>query len=225
MVSLDWVAVIDLRGVTERKAGGSLLFYHTLRATASLIDSKWYNIFMRKKFERKRAIAMYLRYQQLGTLKAVGEEFGVTGERVRQVLNRGMNLGAFKYDSRKPKIHGAKLLELVARKGFKWSKAAESLGLTKEKCEELALKQKKGRILMRYQNMVFKLGFEPNDGDLQLRYGARGLSSNILRTFGGFRAFCAEYGFNPHNERGFLNPETVRKALAARKASRQQAYP
>ena len=62
--------------------------------------SKLSRIFFRRPLKIVRLLQVYDLYKEKGTLEAAGDELGLTRERIRQLLMKGVHLGLFEYKRR-----------------------------------------------------------------------------------------------------------------------------
>jgi hypothetical protein len=155
----------------------------------------------------------YELYIELGTLEAAGGELGVTRERVRQLIRRGVEHGLFESPiGREPlSISPQSFLDLIAKHGS-LSRVARHLAVAKGKLDSwrresavsnddlrLALSRyRKSECLREYNELVERVGHHPTTTELEFRIpGARALYARIARHWPSFAAFRRELGIAP----------------------------
>ena len=168
---------------------------------------------------------MLRRYEELGTLEKVGNEYGVTRERVRQIFNKALKYGitsGWKRES-PPPLTEEEAWDLLAAGRYLNVGLARFLDLTPEMCEEFRLLDHQAHTANEYAELAKQCGYPPNNTDLQLKLNKRGLSARIVRYFGGFRAFCERYGHKPKLMPGLSNPQWQKYARDQRGAKTREA--
>ncbi|MHB8482656.1 MAG: hypothetical protein ACYDBV_07990 [Nitrospiria bacterium] len=157
----------------------------------------------------QRLLNVYRLYQEKGTLASAGKEMGLTRERVRQLLQKGAELGLFEY--KKPP--GSILLSIPKERIIEdyknllqFSQVAKSNGISMHQfyqllqyyqipCKELEAIRMEGhqlKSILQYYTHVRKLGFHPSTTELQKTNEGRCLSWKITKLWGSIHAFREE---------------------------------
>lgn len=170
--------------------------------------------------KRTRVCDMWTALKLHGTLELVGQEYGITRERVRQLLTKGVRYGwiaPFNYEAVHVEVLIRKaggrerilaVLEECIPEGIGLSTVNERLGLrpfspmiSETFASEIeALRASRGtieeRMLERYRQYERTLGFSPNSTWIfkRDRYLYAWLTG---KRPGGFPKFCADYGIKP----------------------------
>lgn len=192
----------------------------------------------RKRSDIERFLEVYHLYQQKGTLAAVGGELGLSRERVRQLLRRGMEAGLFEYKpsnrfTREISIPKEKILDDYERMlNLKAVAQANKLSLPClrrllrfHRITDCDLKQrrivaKKRFCIERYDAVVRSLGHHPTTTELQQLGSTRSLGDQILILWGSIWAFRMERGIklSPHRRRVTNISPAVRGLLVFRRS-------
>lgn len=149
---------------------------------------------------------MAARYAVLGTLDAVASEYGLTRERVRQILKKGHKKGLFRYQpyEGRHEMTRDEMLDYVSRHGFHWSRMAAKLGFTQEECSARRREWQRKRAADKYRAHAESLGYPPTDTWLQAN--DRALSAYIRRIYGGVSEFYKSIGVDPKRFYGLRDP-------------------
>lgn len=165
----------------------------------------------RKRYGIERLREAYHLYQQKKTLQGVGDEMGLSRERVRQLLVNGAAVGLFEY---KPlyyrvDISREKLLDDYER--LLTLKAVAQANKTSISClyrlfklhyitdhdlEERKIARWKRLCIERYDTAVRRLGRHPTTTELQQMGLASSLLRNIRKLWGSIHAFRRECGIS-----------------------------
>lgn len=158
-----------------------------------------------------RLMEVHRLYEKAKSLRAVGQEMGVSRERVRQLLEKGSEVGLFEYKPLKsPLIPKQKILRDY-KKFLKLNAVARSNGISIAHLSKLidlyqiseedlkAARREGGRIkcIHQYYSVVQKLGHHPTTTELQRLKSSRYLSSQIRTLWGSFEAFRKERQIPP----------------------------
>ena len=166
----------------------------------------------KKKSTIERLLFVYYLYQRKGSLKAVGEEIGISRERVRQLLRKGMEVGLFKYkpsDRAPAKISVSKekilddyerllTLKAVAHENdippHRLHQLLKFHQITGRDFEKRRSAARKRFCLERYDAAVDSLGHHPTTTELQQFSATRYLYMQIRKLWGSIDAFRKECG-------------------------------
>lgn len=154
----------------------------------------------------ERLLEVHRLYEKARSLRAVGVKMGVSRERVRQLLEKGSEVGLFEYKPLKlPLIPRQKILKdykkllrlnAVARaNGVSTAHLSKLIALYQITEEDLkAVRREGGRIkcIEQYDSIVQKFGHHPTTTELQKLKSARYLSAQIRTLWGSFEAFRNE---------------------------------
>lgn len=181
----------------------------TKRKIGPILEESRENSSVRRRRERvKRLREVHRLYQLKGSLEAVGVELGLSRERVRQLLKRGVQIGLFEYTPpRRTKVSKRKILEdyeqfISLRAVARANKITNSrlyrllrhYKISDTRLKKLKISGKKRICIERYNMIVRSLGFHPTTTRLQQIGIARSLLSNIRKIWGSIDAFRRELG-------------------------------
>jgi hypothetical protein len=151
----------------------------------------------------QRLQAIYNLYKQVGTLEAVGEQFGVTRERIRQLLVQGDGMGLFKYIPYEyPFVSKEKIIEDYM-KNLSFSRVARlnnistnylrklltAYSITEEELADSRVERKRARCIEQYKNLADKAGHHLTTTELQSTSEGHSLHNRINRLWGAIDAF------------------------------------
>jgi transcriptional regulator with XRE-family HTH domain len=134
-------------------------------------------------------------YQQLGTLKAVGERMGLTRARIQQLLSKGSKIGLFEYNPREyPFITKEKLID-DCKKTLSLSRIARlnkfstaylqklftAYSITEEDLADYRLEVRRARCIEQFRSIAEDIGHHPNSTELQRNGKGRSLYNRITR--------------------------------------------
>lgn len=158
---------------------------------------------------RRRIIEAYAAYIELGTMQLAGNRLGVTRERIRQLIAKGIKLRLFADPVGEPCPYSKReLLSLLTSFG---SAAASSAALgvapsaiarwlrerdvTPTEIRQSAIAFRRSKCIEEYRQLSRQLGHEPTTTELEFHIpGARALYARIARHWGSFDAFRDEQG-------------------------------
>lgn len=158
-----------------------------------------------------RLMEVHRLYEKAKSLRAVGQKMGVSRERVRQLLEKGSEVGLFEYKPLKsPLIPKNKILKDY-KKFLKLNAVARSNGISIAHLSKLialyqiseedlkSVRREGGRLkcIHQYYTVVQKLGHHPTTTELQRLKSSRYLSSQIRTLWGSFEAFRKELQIPP----------------------------
>lgn len=154
----------------------------------------------------ERLLEFHRLYEKSKSLRAVGQTMGVSRERVRQLLEKGSEVGLFEYRPLKsPLISKHKILKDY-KKFLKLNAVAQANGISTSHLSKLIdlyqiteedlkrMRREGGRVkcIHRYYSIVQQLGHHPTTTELQRLKSKRYLSSQIRTLWGSFDAFRKE---------------------------------
>lgn len=172
-----------------------------------------------KKSSVERLLEVYRLYQRKGTLQAVGGELGLSRERVRQLLRKGMEAGLFEYKplnrlTREISIPKEKILDDYERLlNLKEVAQANRLSFSRlsrllkfHRITDCDLKQKriaakKRLCIARYDAVVLSLGHHPTTTELQQLGSTRSIGTQIRTLWGSIEVFRKEHGIKLPQDR------------------------
>lgn len=151
----------------------------------------------------KRLLEIHRLYQAHKTLRAVGRLIGLSGERVRQLLLKGANLGLFPYrpiealSITKEKIladyKNLLILRAVARVNQISSARLQTLlsshQITKQALAEIRIEHQQHQCVNAYIVIAQEIGHHPTTTELQRCKSGPGLERRIRRLWGSFPIF------------------------------------
>ena len=153
-----------------------------------------------------RLMEVHRLYEKAKSLRAVGQKMGVSRERVRQLLEKGSEVGLFEYKPLKsPLIPKSKILKDY-KKFLKLNAVAKANGISTTHLSKLidlyqiteedlkGVRREGGRMkcIHRYYSVVQKLGHHPTTTELQRLKSVRYLTAQIRTLWGSFEAFRNE---------------------------------
>lgn len=150
-------------------------------------------------------------YKKGGTLKYVAKKTGLTRERIRQILVRGMNNSLFGYTPRGyTYIPKQKLIDDIIRfnnlsKVASYNKVSKvclermlfSYGINRKKINDLIFLGHKRKLINEYLKVKDELGHHPTTTELQAKPKWRALEARIRRTWKSIRGFREELNIPP----------------------------
>ena len=153
-----------------------------------------------------RLLEVHRLYEKAKSLRAVGQKMGVSRERVRQLLEKGSEVGLFEYNPPKsPLIPKNKILKdykkllrlnaVAKANGISTTHLSKLIDLYQITEEDLKVARREGgrvKCIHQYYSVVQKLGHHPTTTELQRLKSARYLSSQIRTLWGSFEAFRRE---------------------------------
>ncbi|MBI3803234.1 MAG: hypothetical protein HY282_05670 [Nitrospirae bacterium] len=159
----------------------------------------------------ERLMEVYDLYEAEKSLRTVGEQLGLSRERVRQLLEKGSEIGLFKYRPAKaPLLSREKILKDYGRflkrsevaKANRistnyLSKLIELHEITKSDLNGIRMEGWKRRCLKQYQAFAGKLGYHPTTTELQQSKVNRSLAFKIRRLWGSLETFRSELNLVP----------------------------
>lgn len=142
-------------------------------------------------------------YKQLGTLEAVGEQVGLTRERIRQLLAQGDKIGLFKYSPREyPFVSKAKIIEdykealslyRVARLNNISASYLHQLftaySITDQDLADYGIEGRRAKCIKQYKSLADKAGHDLTTTELQNTSGGHSLHNRLIRYWGTIHAF------------------------------------
>ena len=165
-------------------------------------------------------------YDEYGTLEKVGSLLRLSRERVRQILNKGQKYGLFtyqltrdrKFDEVLNKIDGERLRVLLSTTKNQFD-VCSNLGIDISTLQRLikyynidlvSYKQdaRYKRYLVEYSEMVRVLGYHPSTTIMQRRKEWRKIWAGIVRLWGSFDRFRAEFGIE--KPKHSMHPNTLK---------------
>jgi hypothetical protein len=180
------------------------------------------------KWQEENMKVLYQRYLELGTLESVSKEYGVTRERIRQILAKGNKRGYFQYplppDDSLQHRSLEEVLDLLAENSFQAT--AQKLGvdlsclkhyieknqITLEVRQEIRNSRLKIKAKLWYDEQVKRLGYHPTSTQMQHDSTLRPGYARISTAYGSFTDFLKEHSITPNysQARGFnsWSPET-----------------
>jgi len=146
-------------------------------------------------------------YQELGTLRAVGEKVGLCRERVRQLLSKGDRIGLFVYRPKKRSLISRKKILSDYRKYLNLGEVAKVNKISLPYLAKLRTLHKIGKkdlhpmqknaqrreCIDAYTALRERLGHSPSTSELQKMKKGRYLEKKIHRLWGSFSAFRKEF--------------------------------
>lgn len=162
----------------------------------------------------ERLLQVYCLYHEKGTLQSVGEEIGLSRERVRQLLMKGMERGLFEYRpfrerSREASVLREAILEdyerLLTLKGvaqangmpvYRLHRLLDQFRIADRDLEKRKIAGRKRICIERYGSAVRSLGHHPTTTELQWFGSTRYLYAQIRRLWGSIEAFRRECGIS-----------------------------
>lgn len=162
----------------------------------------------RRRSSVERLLEVHRLYQERGTLQAVGDEVGLSRERVRQLLVKGSQIGLFDYKpSGAADIPKEKILEdyrrLLTLQGVAQANRVSISHLnwllkqhliSDDDLREIRIDRKKNACLEQYQALVRSLGHHPTTTEMQRIESFRSLSIQIRKLWGSITFFRGEQG-------------------------------
>jgi ribosomal protein S14 len=167
----------------------------------------------------QRLLYVNRRYQELGTLAGVGRELGLSRERVRQLIQSGVNLSLFEYRKRKelPVINLSResfledfqnllQLRLVAKKNGislrQLNQLLKAYGISHQELETAKFQGHQIKTILEYYTLVNQKGHHLSTTDLQRIPGGRYLSFKITRLWGSIQKFRKDLRIAFHPRKG-----------------------
>lgn len=159
----------------------------------------------------ERLMEVHALYEEEKSLRTVGKKLGLSRERVRQLLEKGTEIGLFKYKPTKaPLLSREKILKDYG-KHLKRSEVARANRIstnylskliafhhiTKADLNAIRLEGGKQRSMKQYQSLAGKLGHHPTTTELQRTKATRSLAFKIRRLWGSLEAFRDTFDFVP----------------------------
>ena len=176
--------------------------------------------------EKERMKLVKRLYDEYGTLEKVGSLLRLSRERVRQILNKGQKYGLFtyqltrdrKFDEVLNKIDGERLRVLLSTTKNQFD-VCSNLGIDISTLQRLikyynidlvSYKQdaRYKRYLVEYSEMVRVLGYHPSTTIMQRRKEWRKIWAGIVRLWGSFDRFRAEFGIE--KPKHSMHPNTLK---------------
>lgn len=165
---------------------------------------------LRRQCGIERLLNVYHLYQTRGTLQRVGDEIGLSRERVRQLLVKGTEFGLFEYKpSFEIDIPREKILadygRLLTLKGVAQANRISPCRLDRllkehriadSELEEIRINTKKAICVEAYEETVRALGHHPTTTELQRFAKTRSLAARIRRCWGSIEAFRSDRGIS-----------------------------
>lgn len=205
------VDIFDLAskwGVTEtslRKIyeGKPVTRFLTRKVEAALACARPTDQVARPSAAIERLRSIHKLYKELGTLEAVGEQVGLTRERVRQLLVKGRGIGLFEYKPYEyPYISKDKLIDdyiqspnlgYVAKinqiSPSYLRKLLTAYSISEERLAECRAENKRARSIEQYNRLVDKEGHHLTTTELQSTSEGHSLHCRINRLWGTIDAF------------------------------------
>jgi hypothetical protein len=158
----------------------------------------------------RRLLFVHERYRAIGTLAGVGREIGLTRERVRQLIQKGVVLGLFEYKRLVKTVHlinipKEKIIEdyrnllefkLVAEKNritlYQFYHLLSVYQLSREEIEKIRLQGYQLKTILHYFSFVRKKGGHLSTTELQKTGEGRYLSVKINKLWGSIHVFRKE---------------------------------
>ncbi|MFQ5542982.1 MAG: hypothetical protein ACE5FY_01370 [Nitrospiria bacterium] len=142
-------------------------------------------------------------YQNGGTLRAVGEKVGLSGERIRQLLITGAEVGLFAYQPTKPPIISKQKILSDYKKYLNFGHVAKANNISipylkrlrmfhkieREDLHAIRWASQRKKCIEMYLSMKEQIGHFPTTTDLQELEKGRYLHTKVLRLWGSFGAF------------------------------------
>lgn len=153
-----------------------------------------------------RMMEAYRLYQKENSLRRVGKKLGVSHERARQLLEKGSEIGLFKYEPAKPPTLSRKRIlddyrrflkrDQVARANqispYTLSKLMALRRITTSDLEAIRREEWRRQCIERYRALAASLGRRPTQAELFRSKSTRSLAFKIRRLWGSFEAFRRE---------------------------------
>jgi hypothetical protein len=162
-------------------------------------------------------------YKELGTLEAVGEQVGLTRERVRQLLVKGRGIGLFEYKPyeypciSKDKLIGDYMyssnLGYVAKiNQISWNylrKLLAAYSISKERLAECRTENRRARCIEQYTRLADKTGHHLTTTELQSTSEGRSLYNRIYKLWCTIDAFREAFNIPKPPRRAGHSAEAV----------------
>ena len=142
-------------------------------------------------------------YKELGTLEAVGEQVGLTRERVRQLLVKGRDIGLFEYKPyeylriskdkligdyiHSPNLGSVAKMNRISRNYLR--KLLTAYSISKKQLAEYRTEHKRARCIEQYTRLADKAGHHLTTTELQSTSEGRSLHNHIYRLWRAIDAF------------------------------------
>jgi len=166
----------------------------------------------------KKIIKIHQLYQITGNLEKVGREYGVSRERIRQLLIQGDKLGLFRYRKKSllaaERLSREKILEdysgvlrltRVARMNQispgLLKKILSEYQISRDELKAIRTEKGKAESVRKYISIVEQIGHHPSSSELQREKEGRYLTTKINRLWGSIRTFRQELGIEKINRK------------------------
>jgi transposase-like protein len=156
----------------------------------------------------ERFMVAYDLYSKEKSLRAVGKKLGISHERVRQLLEKGSEVGLFEYSPPNPRpailsrqkilkdygkyLHRKEVAKQNRISSYYLSRFMEFHHITKTDLEAIRHEGQQRQCIEQYQAVATRLGHPPTSAELLRSKLTRPLALKIRRMWGSFGAFQSE---------------------------------
>jgi hypothetical protein len=196
-----------LRKIWANKPPSKYILNKLQKVQAQLSQGTDLNDFLCKSPRGQKLVSIYRLYQKEGSLERVGSLMDLSRERVRQLLNKGTNLGLFEY---KKKLNSQIPSDLSKKKIIEDYKKSLSLKevahfndismyqlfrilhqykLTSWELHIIRIEGRRMYCMNQYKLFVKKLGWHPSTSEMEKTSNGISLFNKIIRLWGSIHTF------------------------------------
>jgi hypothetical protein len=200
---------VKLTSLRRIKAGEPVSKYILEKVSAELKKGVDPSDFLFRSPVARKLLLVYQLYQEKGSLEKVGRIMNLSRERIRQLLEKGTELGLFEYRKLNklplPNVQKAKFMEdyknllslkEVAEKNnisiAQIYKLLDFYHVGSEELDTIRIREKKSKCINQYFSIADRLGHPPSTRELQKTSEGNYLSFKILRLWGSIHIFRRE---------------------------------